>query len=363
MKIGFLITNLSSGGAERTTVSLANSFVQSGEDVEIITFENSKSFYPLDKRVKIICADFNEISHSVSLKRLAGSVHRMTALRRLVKSRRLDVLIGMSFALTWYTVYCCAFTKTKSIGTERNNPYSYLATKFNTIMRKVFYRFTDGYVFQTKKSALFFRKKSDKDIIIPNAVFNEKIYKLSPPDTREKIICAVGRLTRQKRFDVLIDSFAIVHKAHPDYRLIIFGEGEDRKTLETQINQYGLSEVVSMPGATESAIETVNIASVFVLSSDMEGMPNALMEAMALGVPCVSTNCDMGPDELIVDDESGILSEVGNAKQIAAAVNRIIENPHLAQKLSENARKLLTANSIEIISKKWLDYIKKIVRN
>ncbi len=362
MKIGFLIGNLSSGGAERTTVSLANSFAQAGHQVEIITFEGTESFYPVDEEVTVISAGFNEISHNVSVKRLFGSVDRMTRLRKLVKSRKLDVLIGMSFAFTWYAVYACELTETKVIGTERNNPYAYLASKFNTVLRKTFYYFTDGYIFQTKKSAKFFRKNSSDDIVIPNAIFNEDIYRLSPPFRREKFICGVGRLTKQKRFDVLIDAFKIVSEAHPDYRLIIFGEGEDRKALEAQAKKLGLAKKVIMPGTTDRVVELVNYASVFVLSSEMEGMPNALIEALALGVPCVSTNCDMGPNELIVNGENGILTRVGNARQIATAINEIIENPDFANRLSKNGRMLLNTHSIDVISKQWLDYIEKVVR-
>ena len=104
----------------------------------------------------------------------------------------------------------------------------------------------------------------------------------------------------------------------------------------------------------------VNHASVFVLSSDFEGMPNALLEALAMGVPCVSTRCEMGPDELIEDDESGILIDVGNGEQLSRAMLRIIENPEFSRKLSKNSRKLLKTHSIESISRQWLDYLNRI---
>lgn len=362
MKIGFLIDSLSSGGAQRTTVSLANSFVRQGENVEIITFVNDKSLYPIDENVSVISLDFDTINTKVSVSRMKGSFDRMFKLRKLIASRKLDVLIGMSYSMTWYAVYACEMTNTKVIGTERNNPYVYSASKFNTILRKTFYHFTDGFVFQTEKAANFFRKKSDGDIVIPNAIFNESIYTISPVSQRQKFICGVGRLTRQKRFDVLIDAFAIINKTHPDYRLIIFGEGEDRKSLEKQAKKLGISDRVLLPGATDEVIKLLNYASVFVLSSEMEGMPNALMEAMALGIPCVSTKCDMGPGELIVSGENGILTKVNSPKKIAEAVNEIIENPDFAQRLSKNAKKILETHSIDKISSQWLEYIKKTVR-
>lgn len=361
MKIGFLIKDLSSGGAERATVSLANYFALCGNSVDIITFKGTDSFYPLEDEVKVHSADLGEIEQSASFKRLFGSVGRMIKIRKLVKSLELDVLIGMSFAMTWYTVLATLFTKTKSVGTERSNPYRYKASKINTFLRKLFYYFTDGYVFQTRRAAEFFGgKKSDRDIIIPNAIFNETVYSLSPPAERKKIICATGRLIKLKRFDMLIDSFASIADQIPEYTLFIFGEGEEKDALQGQIDSLGLDKRIILAGTDPQAVKFVNHASVFVLSSDFEGMPNALLEALAMGVPCVSTRCEMGPDELIEDGESGILIDVGNGEQLSQAMLRIIKDPEFSRKLSENGRKLLKTHSIESISRQWLDYLNRI---
>ena len=361
MKIGFLIKDLSSGGAERATVSLANYFALRGNSVDIITFKGTDSFYPLEDEVKVHSAELGEIEQSASFKRLFGSVGRMIKIRKLVKSLELDVLIGMSFAMTWYTVLATLFTKTKSVGTERSNPYRYKASKINTFLRKLFYYFTDGYVFQTRRAAEFFGgKKSDRDIIIPNAIFNETVYSLSPPAERKKIICATGRLIKLKRFDMLIDSFASIADQIPEYTLFIFGEGEEKDALQGQIDSHGLGKRIILAGTDPQAVKFVNHASVFALSSDFEGMPNALLEALAMGVPCVSTRCEMGPDELIEDGESGILIDVGNGEQLSQAILRIIKDPEFSRKLSENGRKLLKTHSIESISRQWLDYLNRI---
>lgn len=361
MKIGFLLSDLNAGGAERAASSLANYFSSQGHEIEIITFKDIDSFYPLNENVTHLRLGFDEIALTLSLKRIFGALGRMFRIRSFVKKRKLDVLIGMSFSMTWYTVFATKFTKTKSVGTERNNPYKYKATKINSFLRKFFYKHCDGYVFQTKKASTFFTDKLKKrDIIIPNAIFNESIYKLSPPAEREKLVCAVGRLNKQKRFDILIDAFASISERIPEYKMIIFGEGELRKELEEKIDAYSLKERIFLPGTDPQSVKIVNRADVFVLSSDLEGMPNVLMEAMAMGVPCVSTKCDMGPEELIENRENGILVEVGNTQQIADSILEIIANPALSQKLSLNARKLLKTHSIEAISEKWLDFLKSI---
>lgn len=363
MKIGFLINSLNAGGAERATVSLANYFVNHNIQTEIITFEDCESFYPLDKNVTHCNAKFNEIEHNVSFKRLLGAVTRMFSIRSFIKSRNLDILIGMSFSMTWYAVFATMFTKTKSVGTERNNPYKYKASTFNTIMRKVFYRLCNGYIFQTKKAAHFFTDNLRKnDIIIPNAIFNESIYTLSPPENREKILTAVGRLTEQKRFDLLIDAFYKIADKISEYNLIIFGEGDLRKELEEKIEKLGLRERVFLPGTNPEAVKIVNRSSVFILSSDLEGMPNALMEALAMGVPCVSTRCDMGPEELIENNHNGILVNTGSSDEIADAILKILSDNSLAEKLSENARNLINTHSIDSICSKWMNYLKGILQ-
>lgn len=361
MRIGFLISNLSAGGAERATSSLANYFSQHGHEVEIITFKDSDSFYTLEDKVTHLRLGFDEIALSLSLKRIFGALKRMFKIRSFIKKRKLDVLIGMSFSMTWYTVFATKFTKTKSVGTERNNPYKYKATKINSFLRKFFYKFCDGYVFQTKKSSLFFTDKLKKrDIIIPNAIFNETVYKLTVPEKREKLICAVGRLNEQKRFDILIDAFASIAEKIPEHRMIIFGEGDLRKELEERVASYSLEERIFLPGTDPEAVKIVNRAEVFVLSSDLEGMPNVLMEAMAMGVPCVSTRCDMGPEELIENEKNGLLVDVGSTQQIAQAMLGIIKNPDLSEKLSSNARELIRTHSIDAISEKWLNFLKSI---
>ena len=132
MKIGFLLSDLNAGGAERAASSLANYFSSQGHKIEIITFKDIDSFYPLNENVTHLRLGFDEIALTLSLKRIFGALGRMFRIRSFVKKRKLDVLIGMSFSMTWYTVFATKFTKTKSVGTERNNPYKYKATKINS---------------------------------------------------------------------------------------------------------------------------------------------------------------------------------------------------------------------------------------
>lgn len=358
MKIGFLINDLSAGGAERATVSLANYFAEHNNVVEIITLNSTESFYNVSEKVSVVSVGLPEIEHKASFERVKGSIERMFKIRKFIKERNLNVLIGMSFSMTRYAVFAVKFTKTKVIGTERNNPYTYKASFINSKLRKLFYFLSDGFIFQTKKSSKFFTTKLRKtDIVIQNAIFNEDIYQFSPPEERQKYICSVGRLTSQKRFDLLIKAFSVLEKKLPDYKLILFGEGSDREKLQNRIKFYELEDKIFLLGNKKDVLGYINETSVFVLCSDYEGMPNALMEAMALGIPCVSTNCDMGPEELIMDGVNGLLTKTGSSKQLAKAIYRIIKSPELSAHLSKNAIKIRQTNSIEKIGEAWLNYL------
>ncbi|MCQ2479617.1 MAG: glycosyltransferase family 4 protein [Clostridia bacterium] len=361
MKIGFLIQKLSSGGAERATCAIANELSQMGEDVEIITFDSGESFYPLNEKVSVYNMELTDISKSASLKRVLGCIKRGAEIRKSISARGLDVLVCMSTNMNLYGVISTAFSKTKVVGTERNNPYKYKADFINATLKKFSALFLDGFVFQTEASSVYYASSvRKKGTVIQNAVFNPLVKEIEPATVRDKTIYGVGRLSAQKRFSDLISAFSLVEKDFPDYTLTIFGEGEDREKLQRQIDSLSLSEKINLAGTDKNALRHVAKGSVFVLSSDYEGMPNVLMEAMAVGTPCVSTRCKMGPEELITDGVNGLLVPVGDVDGIKNAVESILKNPELSQKLSENGREILKTNDVKAITSQWLDYLNSI---
>ncbi len=361
MRIGFLIQCLSSGGAERATCAIANELSDMGEDVEIITFDSGESFYPLNKNVSVYNMELTDIKKSASLKRAVDCIKRGAEIRKSIVSRNLDVLICMSTTMNLYGLISTAFTKTKAVGTERNNPYKYKADIINATLKKFSALFLDGFVFQTEASSAYYAKSvRKKGTVIQNAVFNPLVKEIEPATTRKKIIYGVGRLSAQKRFSDLIEAFSLIEKDFPDYTLTIFGEGEDREKLQRQIDSLSLSHKINLAGTDKNALRHVANGSVFVLSSDYEGMPNVLMEAMAVGTPCVSTRCKMGPEELITDGVNGLLVPVGDAHKISDAVKSVLNNPELSKKLSMNGREILKTNDVKAITSQWLDYLNSI---
>lgn len=357
MRIAFLILNLGSGGAERTTTTLSSCMAQEGHDVTIFSMTGNQSFYPVDEKVNLRFLQMPELPNGNKISRVTAIVKRAKKLRKIIKKENPDVLIGMSHIMSAYAAFCTAGTGIRSVGTERANPFVLQASTGITILRKVASVLCTGFVAQTKKALSFFPKSVQKKaVVIPNAVFNPLAVNAEVPAERNNEITAVGRLDYNKGFDVLIDAFHIVHKSHPEMKLIIHGEGPDRDKLENKIRKMGLTDFISLPGASPEAILNVSKSSVFVLSSRSEGMPNALIEAMAVGTPCVSTDCDMGPAELINNGINGILVPKDNPEQMADAILRLLNSKELSAGISQNALHIRQTNSVNTIAERWITY-------
>lgn len=363
MKIGFLIVNLSAGGAERATCALANFMAEAGHEVHIITIENTPAFYYLSEKVKRTVVESPDIAGLNKIKRALGAVKKMFVIRRTVKALRLDALLGMSSFMSMYALFSAVFTKTKAISNERSNPFTYLAGGMQNLLKKLTFTLSDGAVLQTQRAASFFPSSAQKKAaVIPNAVFNPVVFETPRCENKTKTVCAMGRLIECKGFDVLMRAFAEFSKEHPDYELKIFGDGALREELEIFASSLGAGDKIRLMGNDINAIKQVAQGEIFVLSSRMEGMPNALMEAMACGVACVSTDCDMGPAELIEDGVNGLLVPVDDAEAMANAMSRYADDEKFRHSVEDEAYKMRTTHSIEDIGKRWLDYLEKVCK-
>ena len=227
---------------------------------------------------------------------------------------------------------------------------------------RILFKKASGFIFQTEDAKKFFSKKiQDRSVVIPNPINEDFIVK--PFDGRRvKEIVTVGRLVEQKNHKLLIDSFSEVSRKHSDYILKIYGEGILREKLEKQIKDLNLSNKVLLMGESSNIKECIYKSSLFVLSSDYEGMPNALMEAMALGLPCISTDCPIGgPRYLIKNKENGVLVKVSNKEELTKAMNNLIENEDLSCKLGNKANKICEELNPQKINQTWRDYILKVL--
>ena len=318
MKILLYINCLCKGGAERVMVNLANHFCYKNE-VFLVTSFPVLNGYKCEEKVKRI---------NLFQKRKKGFLSRnfssIRKLKKTIKTIRPDVAI--SFMAEPNFRLALATRRNKNLVTiisVRNDPnYEYHGFLFK-LLAKILFKRVDRIVFQTDDAALFFSNQiKSKGLILPNAV--DSSFFREPYRGRRKDIVSVGRLCSQKNHMLLIKAFAEV-KDYTDDNLIIYGEGPERNELELFVQKNGLDNRVFLPGLINDVADKIYSAKLFVLSSNYEGSPNALMEAMALGVPCISTDCPCGgPHMLITDGINGFLVPTNNIESLSSTLSRVI---------------------------------------
>lgn len=353
-KIMFVIGVLSNGGAERVISVLAKGFIELGYRVEILTIYGKKNDYIEDKRIIIHPIQNNCKS---KLLRILTIIFQM---RKIIKKSKPDILISFVAIINIYTIIANAFLNTKLIVSERNDPYQNPENKYIRKIRDILYKYCDGYVFQTIDAMKYFDDKiQTKGIIIPNPI-KENLPKWDKKNT-EKLIISASRLVKQKNLPMLIKAFAKLKRDYPDYKLKIFGEGKLRNQLLKLIKDLNLKNEVFLPGFSSEIHEAMTKSRLFVLSSNYEGISNAMLEALAIGVPVISTDSPIGGARMFIKHgENGLLTEVGNTEDLYKAMKRIISDPDFSNNLSINAQSIRTKLSTETIVNKWNNYILKV---
>lgn len=350
-KIDIITKAMTSGGAERVIAQLANYFVRSDICCRIITTDNRDIMYPLDKRVKV--APIGKKAKNKVVDRMA----RYRVLRKVVLSERPDVVLTMPEDTGIYVILALLGTGIPVYVSERNNPWVMPNVKVTRFLRKVAYPFANGIIFQTEMAKSFFSSGiQKKGVVLQNPIDASRIpapYK----GEREKRFVAIGRLELQKNFMLLIQAFAEFSKEVPGYKLTIYGEGIERSKLEKLIADLGQQNSIELPGRDKDVLNHINKAAAFILSSDYEGMPNALLEAMCMAMPVISTDCPSGgPRELIKSGENGILISVGNKEDLVNAM-KSMTNSCEAEKLAGKAGELRKRLTDVGVFEEWRKYL------
>lgn len=320
-KISIITKAMTSGGAERVIAQLSNYFVSHSIACRIITTEKSEVMYPLDEKIELVAVG------KKSNNKIIDRILRYKAVRKLVLSNKPDVVLTMPEDTGIYAILALIGTGIPVFVSERNNPWIMPNVKITRLLRKVAYPFAKAIIFQTEMAKSFFPMHiQKKGVVLQNPVDASRI---PTPYTgkRKKVFSAVGRLEPQKNFPLLIGAFAKFLECEKDYKLIIYGEGRERGNLENLIKQLNLEDSVLLPGRNKDILNVINDSAAFILSSNYEGMPNALLEAMCMGMPVISTDCPSGgPRELIRDGENGLLVQVNDMEAMTNAMKHIIKN-------------------------------------
>lgn len=361
MKTAFLFGSLGRGGAERVIASLANDFVAKGDQVDIITLADGEPGYQIDHRVHVISLHVAEFSENTvqAVRRNARTVY---ALRKYLMAAHLDRVVAFNMRLAVQVLLANPIHKSyKVIVSERANPmFDKKRGGLERLLCALLLDKADRFIFQTSRVQRCFPEKiNKKSVVIPNGVFSDQILEsVVPFDERKKnVICSVGRLARQKGYDVLIQAFVQFSRDHSGCVLHIFGEGPERGNIEKMICHFGMTGKVILHGNVANVIEKINDAGMFILASRYEGMPNALIEAMACGIPCIASDCDFGPRELIENEENGLLFPVDDVDALVKAMTTIADDEAFAERLSRNAQQIRKTHSREKIIGMYRDAI------
>jgi glycosyltransferase involved in cell wall biosynthesis len=238
---------------------------------------------------------------------------------------------------------------------ERSAPNTNAIKNSTRILSHILMNYAVGFVFQTKEARDYYSKKiRERSTVIANPIDSQKI-PIPFEGERDKRVVAVGRLIPAKNYPCLIDAFCIVHQTRPDYSLEIYGDGELRNSLAEYINKVNASSFIKLMGASNSVLADIRSASAYVLSSNLEGMPNALIEAMAMGLPCISTDCPSGgPRDLIENEKNGLLVKVNDINDLSDAIVTILNDKRIAKKFGEEAEYIRKKLDVSLVGNEWI---------
>lgn len=369
MKIVVVIYSLAGGGAERVTTLLCNEWHSFGHDVCIMTLSDEKPTYNLDERIRIKQLRLSKDNRNL-ISGLFSNIRRAYILRKQLKQERPDVVVSMmSSANILMALSLIGNNNLVRIGSERVHPPTENIGFVRNLLRRYLYSKLDAIVVQTKKSQLWVKNftNANEVCVIPNPIklpvgasgstLTTKIL-----DKREKVILAVGRLEKQKGFNELIDIFAdiLTKDLFEDWSLVILGEGTLRERLEAQVNSKNIRDKIFLPGQIGNVHDWYLRADIFVLSSEFEGFPNSLVEAMAYGVSCVSYDCDTGPSDIIKSDNNGILVENQNVSSLKKALVYLMSNEEARQRFSRAAILVRDELESQAVANKWIDLFERL---
>lgn len=352
----FYINAIHDGGAERVLLQLAKRFAACGCRAVVVTSFVDEWEYPVPEGVERLSIEQTQLSQS----RLRRNLSRIKALRRLIREYKPAALISFMAEPNFRAVLASRFLPVKTIVSVRNDPEREYGGRLGRIIGKWLLPLADGCVFQTEQAKKWFPKRLQrKSRVIMNQV-DERFFRVA--DTGEAgYVMTAGRLTAQKNQAMLIRAFAAI-AGDTEEELRIYGEGELRRPLEALIARLGMEGRIRLMGASDDMPAALAGCRLFVLPSDFEGMPNALLEAMAAGRCCVSTACPCGgPEAVIESGVNGLLVPVGEEKALSSAMLELLRDEEKRRTLAAAAGESAAAFRPEAIFEHWREYVEQVI--
>jgi GalNAc-alpha-(1->4)-GalNAc-alpha-(1->3)-diNAcBac-PP-undecaprenol alpha-1,4-N-acetyl-D-galactosaminyltransferase len=367
MRCTLIIHSLSSGGAERVISRIANYWAVKGWAITLLTFDDGSEapFYDLEDGVNHRSLGLA----ATSTNPIAGIWNNLSSIRSLraaIIESKPDAVISFMARTNIITILATRGLNTPILVSERNDPAMLSPGRMWGTLRQWTYPFADRIVVQTERAGDYFPAKlQDRIFVMPNPVI------LPPIETTEsnrslagdRSLIAVGRLTYQKGFELLLQAFARLKDDYPEWMLTILGEGELRPDLESLAQSLGLANRLHLPGRVKNPHELLRQADIFVMSSRFEGFPNALCEAMVCGLPVISADCPNGPREIIREGVDGVLVPTEDITALAAAMGRLMSDPQLRAALAAAAPELAQRFSLEKVMLMWESLVQEVIKS
>mgnify|MGYP001100448933 CR=1 FL=1 len=343
-RIVFVIPDMPGGGTERVVALLANEYCRRGIGVTILLFAGHETGYPLLDGIEVVSVGNPS---GGSIKERIGRIGRM---RRFYREHKGCQIWAFSVMGAVFSAVAALGQRHLMLVSERNDPNKYEHPN----IRNLSYRMADVVICQTPDAMESFpaaiRRKA---AVIPNPLELEDV--MSYEGEREPRIVAVGRLSEQKNHRLLLEAFAGFAGKHEAYVLEIYGKGELEEELKKLAERLGIMERVRFQGFCDNVQEKIRTAAMYVLSSDYEGISNSMLEAMALGMPVIATDCPIGGSKMYIKDGlNGLLVPVGDAEALTAAMDKLAENPELGRRLGIEAAKLKENLAVPKIADRFL---------
>ena len=357
--IALYISSMRKGGAERVIANLAQYLDEKGYHVVLVTTHKAEIEYEVPETVKRILSEPDECELQGG--RIRNFLTRFRKLRRIWKEEKPDVIvsfIGKNNIMAILTSLGMGIPVAVSVRGEPGEEY------YNGLLRflaRNLFRLADGVILQTKRCMEFFPKGVRKKAIILKNPVNPVFFREPYRGEREKTIVAVGRVDENKNHEMLIRAFAGIADEFPEYRLIIYGDGDKRSDLLKLTRELKLEDRISLPGNIDNGADAIYKTRVFVLSSNTEGMPNTLIEAMISGLTVVSTDCPCGgPAELIVHGVNGLLSPVKDVNAMKENLQYVLNDLHRADEMAHEASKTSDIYDVNLVYLEWVTYLKNL---
>lgn len=337
-KYVFIVPSLASGGAERAVANFASGLVSQEEQVTIVIYFRMKDEYPVDERVRVINLSGGDM---YTYERI-GYLKKVGTLRKIIKGEQPDYILPFLGQVCFHTALACFDMHGKVINTIRINPAMGPSNKWIRKLRDYIIVHSWKTIVQNEDQKHYFPKSCQERIYVLRNAVNSSLFSIERKTENQRYrIVALGRLEDQKNYPLLINAIQEVVQNRQDIVVEIYGDGARRESLNEQIETCGLENYVHLMGRTSNVNSVYEKADLYILSSDYEGMPNTLIEAMAAGVPAISTNCPTGPADIIKNHENGLLVPVNDVKSLANAIVYMMEHKEHSESMGRAGRETI----------------------